>query len=58
MTQVVRAPPGEINAPRVYAYRDYLPNDINAEVVLLEKVHIIKLYSSSVLNSNEYQGPR
>ncbi|TFK43677.1 hypothetical protein BDQ12DRAFT_675376 [Crucibulum laeve] len=30
--------PGKIYVPKVYAYIDYLPNDIGAEVVLLEKV--------------------
>jgi len=38
MTATVRACPTAINAPKVYGYRDYMPNDINAEVVLLEKV--------------------
>lgn len=39
MTATVQACPTRINAPTVYAYRDFLPNDINAEVVLIEKVH-------------------
>lgn len=38
MTATVQASPIRINAPSVYAYRDIMPNDIGAEVVLMEKV--------------------
>jgi hypothetical protein len=38
MTATIRACPIKINAPKVYGYRDFMPNDVNAEVVLLEKV--------------------
>lgn len=44
MTQTVLAyPEMRIRAPKVYAYKDVLPNKIGAEVVLLEKVayHIL-----------------
>lgn len=38
MAETVRACPIPVNAPKIYAYRDSVPNDINAEVILLEKV--------------------
>jgi hypothetical protein len=50
MTATVRACPTVINAPKVYGYRDYTPNDINAEVVLLEKVGNLTFISIIILN--------
>jgi hypothetical protein len=47
MTATVRACPTVVNAPRVYGYRDFMPNDINAEVVLLEKVVNTPIYFKS-----------
>jgi hypothetical protein len=38
MTTTIQAYPLRIGAPKIYAYNDTLPNDIGAEVVLLEKV--------------------
>lgn len=46
MTATVQASPIRINAPSIYAYRDIMPNDIGAEVVLMEKVaHVLYCHS-------------
>jgi hypothetical protein len=47
MTATIRASLPVINAPKVYGYRDTLPNDINAEVVLLEKVEHLSFHFGS-----------
>ncbi|KAH7930716.1 hypothetical protein BV22DRAFT_1028166 [Leucogyrophana mollusca] len=38
MTATVRSAPMKIDVPKVYGYKDVMPNDIGAEVVLLEKI--------------------
>jgi hypothetical protein len=38
MMTTVRASPSKIVVPKIYGYKDFLPNDVGAEVVLMEKV--------------------
>ncbi|KAG0709853.1 hypothetical protein DFH29DRAFT_17510 [Suillus ampliporus] len=38
MMTTVRSSSSKIEVPKIYGYRDVLPNDIGAEVVLMEKV--------------------
>jgi hypothetical protein len=56
MTATVRACPTKINAPKVYGYRDFLPNDINAEVVLLEKVEYHSFTFESYIEFHQVPG--